>query len=394
MNAKTALLVLLTGLLLSALPAAGQDRDRDRHPPRDPVPMHPNEAPRVDIALLLDTSNSMDGLIHQAKSQLWAIVRQFADARKGGRAPTLRVALFEYGNTNLPATEGYIRQVVPLTDDLDRLSQALFGLSTQGGDEYCGQVIDEAITRLDWTRQDGAYKAIFIAGNEPFTQGDVDYRSAIDRARGNRVLVNTIHCGPRHDGIRGMWEDGARLGRGQFFNIDMDRRIPHIPCPQDRRLAELNAELNDTYLWYGASEVRAAMAENQRAQDDNAREMGDAAAAQRAAVKGGTAYQNRGRDLVDSYAADPEILAKIKAEDLPEEMQKMTPEEQKAHVEAKAAERARLQTEIGKLSAERERHFQAELKKLNAAGGEKTLGEAVGEAVGAQLTEAGFDGKE
>jgi len=38
----------------------------------------------------------------------------------------LRVALLEYGNTRLPAAEGYLRQVVPLTDDLDKLSEALF----------------------------------------------------------------------------------------------------------------------------------------------------------------------------------------------------------------------------------------------------------------------------
>jgi hypothetical protein len=71
----------------------------------------------------------MDGLIGQAKSQLWNIVQQFADAKKNGMTPALRVSVFEYGNTNLPATEGYIRQVV-LTDDLDSVSQALFQLTT------------------------------------------------------------------------------------------------------------------------------------------------------------------------------------------------------------------------------------------------------------------------
>ena len=120
--------------------------------------------PAVDIAILLDTSNSMDGLIDQAKSQLWTIINEFAAAKRQGLTPTLRVALFEYGNTNLPASEGYIRQVVPLTDDLDSLSEALFALTTYGGDEYCGQVIDEAVKRLDWTGEPNAYKAIFIAG--------------------------------------------------------------------------------------------------------------------------------------------------------------------------------------------------------------------------------------
>ena len=159
----------------------------------------------VDVAILLDTSNSMDGLISQAKAQLWTIVQQFARAQKHGQTPVLRVALFEYGNTRLPASEGYLRQVVPLSDDLDKLSEALFALSTSGGDEYCGQVINEAITRLDWSQQPNGYQAIFIAGNEPFTQGSVDYSQSCKRAIEHGVIVNTIHCGNRQTGIAGKW---------------------------------------------------------------------------------------------------------------------------------------------------------------------------------------------
>ena len=40
-------------------------------------------APRVQIALLLDTSSSMNGLIDQARSQLWSVVNEFAAARRG-----------------------------------------------------------------------------------------------------------------------------------------------------------------------------------------------------------------------------------------------------------------------------------------------------------------------
>ena len=99
-------------------------------------------------------------LIYWITTNLWTIVQQFANAKRNGQTPVLRVALFEYGNTRLPASEGFIRQVVALTDDLDKLSECLFGLTTNGGDEYCGQVIDEAITRLDWSKENGGYKAI------------------------------------------------------------------------------------------------------------------------------------------------------------------------------------------------------------------------------------------
>src|SRR5438045_3476712 len=36
------------------------------------------EKPKIQMAVLLDTSNSMDGLIGQARTQLWKIVNEFA----------------------------------------------------------------------------------------------------------------------------------------------------------------------------------------------------------------------------------------------------------------------------------------------------------------------------
>ena len=45
--------------------------------------------PTVQIAILLDTSNSMDGLIAQAKTQLWNVVNEFVRAKKDGRPPAI-----------------------------------------------------------------------------------------------------------------------------------------------------------------------------------------------------------------------------------------------------------------------------------------------------------------
>ena len=100
----------------------------------------PADRPLMQIALLLDTSNSMDGLISQAKSQLWRIVNELASARRRGREPVIEVALFEYGNNRLNPEEQYICRVLSFTCDLDEVSERLFGLSTCGGEEYCGAV--------------------------------------------------------------------------------------------------------------------------------------------------------------------------------------------------------------------------------------------------------------
>lgn len=349
--------------------------------------------PAVDVAILLDTSNSMDGLIGQAKSQLWSIVQQFAEAEQAGQTPRLRVAVFEYGNNRLPASEGYIRQVVQLTDDLDKVSEALFGLTTSGGDEYCGQVIAEAVLRLDWSKHRKAYKAIFIAGNEPFTQGSVHYQQACSSAIKAGVIVNTIHCGDYQQGVDGKWEHGAQLAEGKFLNINQDRKLVHIDCPQDKLIIQLNTELNKTYLWFGKKSVREGYLKNQVAQDRNALQQSGGAgfAAGRAATKTGKLYRNVGRDLVDSYESDKDILAKIKDSDLPEEMQKMTAEERLAHIKKLTKQRTLLKEKLAKLMKEREAFAAEKRKELAAGEPSDTLGDAINSAVLEQLEKSGFE---
>jgi hypothetical protein len=67
---------------------------------------------KIQVALLLDTSNSMDGLIDQAKSRLWNIVNTLTTLKYNGKAPQVEIALYEYGNDGL-RDENYIRQVTP-----------------------------------------------------------------------------------------------------------------------------------------------------------------------------------------------------------------------------------------------------------------------------------------
>src|SRR5215212_6729490 len=156
----------------------------------------------IMIALLLDTSNSMNGLIDQAKSQLWKIVNEVAIAKTGdGKRPNIKIALYEYGNDGLSSNEGFIRQVSALTEDLDVISEKLFSLKTNGGNEFCGQVIKTALNQLAWSASKADLKMIFIAGNEDFTQGSVSYQQACDAAKKKGVVVNSIFCGDFREGM-------------------------------------------------------------------------------------------------------------------------------------------------------------------------------------------------
>jgi len=347
--------------------------------------------PAVDIAILLDTSNSMDGLIDQAKSQLWTIVQQFAKAEKAGKTPQLRVSVFEYGNSKLPASENYIRQVVQLTDDLDEVSEALFSLKTKGGDEYCGTVINEAVQRLDWSDNANSYKAIFIAGNEPFTQGPTDYKDGCKAAIGQGITVNTIHCGDYQTGISTKWKDGADLTEGEYMNIDQDRKTVQIETPHDEVIIKLNAELNETYLWYGDAQAKKKYKSNQANQDANSAMSGRSAQISRCQTKGGSAYSNVNRDLVDTYEADEKLLEKVKQSDLPEAMQRMSKEEQTSHIADMMMTRKTLQAKIKAEVTKRDQLIAEKRKEMAETNADMSLGDAVSGTVVRQLKASGFE---
>ncbi|MFM2082002.1 MAG: hypothetical protein RL380_693 [Verrucomicrobiota bacterium] len=332
-------------------------------------PRFKTKKPLVQIAVLLDTSNSMDGLIGQAKSQLWKIVNEFLRARQDGEMPEVQVALFEYGNNNLSAQAGYIRKVSDFTTDLDLISEKLFALKTNGGEEYCGWVIKDALDRLEWSPSARAYKAMFIAGNEPFTQGAVDYNDSCKAAKARGILVNTIHCGDERAGVDTMWRDGARLGDGKFLVIDQDRAVPYVEAPQDKEIAKLSSDLNGTYLAYGVAGRRNSV--RQQAQDANAETFALAGApVSRAVAKASANYRNDSWDLVDAAKQKDFKLDALPEAELPAMVAALPPAGRVEFVAKKSQEREELQQKIQTLNAAREKFVAAKLK---TAAGSNTL---------------------
>jgi len=342
--------------------------------------------PLVQIAVLLDTSGSMSGLIDQARAELWAIVNEFIFAKRGGLEPQVQVALYEYGKSALSVTDGYIRQIAPFTTDLDKVSEELFALQTNGGDEYCGWVIKDATARLKWSDSPDDLKLIFIAGNEPFTQGPVDYKESCKAAIAKNIVVNTIHCGSEGDGLNGKWKDGAVLADGRYLNIDQNRQIVHIAAPQDKDITELSVKLNDTYIAYGSYGIAAS--QRQEAQDSSAAGLSKEAAVQRSVAKASMNYRNDHWDLVDAVQNQKVELSGVKPEDLPENMRKMSVEERKAYVQSKQKERADIQAKIQQLNEQRKKYVAAEMKKQQKEG--QTLGSAVIQAVREQAQKRNF----
>jgi hypothetical protein len=340
---------------------------------------------KVQVAILLDTSNSMDGLIDQAKSRLWDIVNTLTTLKYQGKNPQIEIALYEYGNSGLSKKSGYIRQVTPMTADLDLISEKLFALRTNGGLEYCGAVIQEAVKTLEWGNNRSDMKLIYIAGNEEFNQGDVSYKEAISSALNKGIYVNTIYCGDRQSGISEFWKAGADFAQGKYFNIDSNAKIRYISTPYDDRISECNHRLNATYIAYGSE--GDAKRKNQMDQDENAQSISKENYTLRAVNKSKSIYKNTAWDLVDMYE-EKQSLAEIKESELPKELRNKSEQELKELVESKQKERKAIQKEMNELAQKRRKYIDEESKKDD--GGEDDLGKAINASVLAFALKKGY----
>ncbi|HAH08382.1 MAG TPA: VWA domain-containing protein [Elusimicrobia bacterium] len=369
--------------------------DAVRHTASTPVQIPPKTGeflgkPMVQLAILLDTSSSMDGLIHQARTQLWKIVNELAGSEKGGNNPTVEVAVYEYGNDDLKADAGYARQVISFTKDLDHVSEKLFALKTNGGQEYAGWTIQAAVDQLKWLPQMDVYKAIFIAGNEPFTQGKVDFRDAVAAAVKKGIIVNTIFCGGRQEGVATQWKAGADLSSGDFSNIDQQVQVVSIRAPQDDEIARLGVELNGTFIPYGKKgklEDERRMAQDMEMSAPAALSAGGAT--QRAIFKASRQYAESASDVVGALRGGSMKESDLQVSELPENLQKMDAGERKAYIQKQSDERRRIQEKINQLNAERQRYVAQKEKEL-AQGGGNTLDAAVLGAIRSQASKKGF----
>jgi hypothetical protein len=333
----------------------------------------------IKLALLLDTSNSMDGLIDQAKAQLWEIVNELSYAKCRNERPTLQIALYEYGNDNLSSRDNYIRKILSFTEDLDDVSKELFSLTTNGGSEYCGAVIQESLNNLDWGNEDDDLKMVFIAGNEAFNQGGINYKDAAANAKEKGVVVNTIFCGDYKHGIDSYWKDGAQLTDGDYMAINQNQQTVYVPSPYDDIIIQLNIKLNKTYVPYGNAGMAKSLV--QQEQDNNAAEYSKANAVSRTVSKGSHLYTNSTWDLVDAEEEANFSYDKLKKDELPKELKGKTTEQIKKYLETKRAEREAIQKEIMALNEQRRKYI-AENTKETSNGLENAMVHAIKKQAG------------
>jgi Mg-chelatase subunit ChlD len=323
-------------------------------------------SPRVEVVFVLDTTGSMGGLIQGAKDKIWSIANKIV---AGKPRPSVKMGLVAYRDKG----DEYVTKVFDLTDNIDQVYTDLTGFkATGGGDtpEHVNKALQDAVEKMSWSKDKGVLKIIYLVGDSPPHNEYSDtptYDKLAKAAIEKGIYVNTVLCGTNQDTAK-VWQEIARLSEGQYVAIAQEGGVVAVSTPMDEELSTLNRKLVETVVVYGKKEAQAEAGKLNTA----AKEMpaaggaGPAAAADRASYAARSGQAGSG-DLVQAVKEGKADIAKVAKDELPENMQKMTPAEQTQYVADQQKARDDISKKIVDLSAQREAYIKKELEKKGGA---------------------------
>ncbi|MBC7809156.1 MAG: hypothetical protein H7145_23725, partial [Akkermansiaceae bacterium] len=207
-----------------------------------------------------------------------------------------------------------------------------------------------------------------------------------------------------------VWQSIARRGEGQYFAIAQNGGVPVVATPYDEKLAKLGAKMGTTYTAFGGGAGGSGVAFRKAASLKNSSMVANVGVASAFVTPrvsppsgsggggfGGGAGAGGGRSGMGAEAASAPIysaaaagravnkalnsrayddsdlltaiengsiqLGKVKPQDLPDDLRKLSPTARKTAVEKRLAERKKLRTEILALSKKRDAFQRSEREK-------------------------------
>jgi hypothetical protein len=321
----------------------------------------PSQGPasRVDVAFVLDTTGSMADLIDGAKKKIWSIADEIRKSRPDAH---IRFALIGYRDRG----DDYVTDVTDLTDDLQTVYAKLLRFEANGGGdvpESVNEALHTGVTRLDWNREAGTKRIMFLVGDAPphmdYKQ-DVPYTASMLLANEKGIIVNAVQAGDLPE-TEPFWRAIAALGKGEYMAIPLSGNVQVIHTPYDQQIMELQLKLNLTVVPYG-NRLEQSRVEGKLRLKESASASANADMAgveNRASAPAARKVVTDDNDLVDRVRRGDLEIAAVPREELPEPMQAMEPADREAYIKTKIDERDALQAEVLDLIAQRDEYLAA-----------------------------------
>jgi Mg-chelatase subunit ChlD len=364
-------------------------------PSINPVDTATNSNATLEMVFVLDTTGSMGGLLDGAKQRIWGIVNE---VMQSSSHPSVKVGLVAFRDLG----DQYVTDVVPLTEDLDKVYTTLMSYEAAGGGDTAENVrraLSDAVDRAGWSAQTrNLAQVIFLVGDAPPHNDYHKERDTLDSARiavERGMVVNTIQCGTANE-TRVSWEAIAQYGQGKYFAIPQNGGVVQtIATPYDDQLSQLGTRLGSTYVPYGGGdgakgvEFRTGAKDKADAYEGVAASAPVAARAERSLNKALNTRAYVG-DLLQDIENGSKKLDSVPEQDLPAELQKLSVDERAKEIEKRLAERREIRNQILSLSKQRTDFITNEQKK-RSGGKQNSFDVAVSAALKEQLARKGIN---
>jgi len=387
-RAGAAVLTFLIGIGLATVLAFNRIEPRI-----NPVDLN-NESPTLEMVFVLDTTGSMGGLLEGAKQRIWGIVNEVMQSQSH---PAVKIGLVAYRDRG----DRYVTQVLPITEDLDKVYTTLMEYEAAGGGdapEDVRRALADGVQKAGWSRSTSRLaQVMFLVGDAPphnDYEDEEDVLVTAGKAMEQGIVVNTIQCGSAAE-TKQVWESIAERGQGQYFAIPQTGGVQAIATPYDEDLSKLGSKLGGTYLAYGGgagAEGDRFRAEAKRTAEVSETTVADSAPAEARALRSINKAVNAKAyigDLLQNIENGSVKLESVAEADLPEDLKKLSPSQRKQEVDKRLAERKEIRNQILSLSKLRTDYIGAQQKKQGGTG-QNSFDVAVSAALKEQLAKKGI----
>jgi uncharacterized protein YegL len=323
------------------------------------------------MVFVLDTTGSMSGLIEGAKAKIWSIVN---GVMQDSQSNSVRIGLVAYRDRG----DEYLTQVLPLTDDLDKVYTTLMTFDADGGgdtEEDVRTALAAGVNNAGWSpAASDLSQVIFLVGDAPPHNDYDDATDTLDTAVAavrKGIIVNTVRCGLSAETER-VWRDIAHNGNGQYFSIAQNGGVQAISTPYDEEMSRLGNRLGSTFVAFGFGAGPAGVARRAEVAEEAAKveqnvdlRAPTVAKAERAMNKAMNSKAYIG-DLLQSIENGSVNLDSVNPADLPADLQALSPEERRAEIERRLATRREIRGQIMSLSKQRQAYIEDEQKRAKA----------------------------
>jgi Mg-chelatase subunit ChlD len=337
-------------------------------PAIDPITLDSPPSARLEMVFVVDTTGSMSGLIEGAKQKIWGIVNQ---VMQESQVSSVRIGLVAYRDRG----DDYLAQVIPLTDDLDKVYTVLMHYDARGGGDYAEDVRSALVATLndiEWSpAANDLSQIVFLVGDAPPHD---DYDDAADTlvtaaaAVRRGIIVNTVRCGLSAETERA-WQAIAQYGNGQYFSIAQDGGVQAISTPYDEHMGELASRLGSTFIAFGGGagadgvEARKELSRRVATVESSVLDSAPSVAkAERAVNKAINSKAYMG-DLLQNIENGSVTLDSVNPAELPADLQALSPDERRQEIEKRLAERRTIRGQIMSLSKQRQAYLEDEQKR-------------------------------